>query len=69
MSRIGLGFPRLAGGTLCHLATLVGSALPAFGSGIGLTIAALATIVLFVFLISGAWLLIVGIYEGPAGMR
>jgi hypothetical protein len=67
MSAIGLGFPRLAGGTLCHLAALAGAILLALGQSIGLSIAAIATVVLFVFLISGAWLLIVGIYEGPAG--
>ena len=34
------------------------------GHDAGLDIAAIATIVLFAFLISGAWLLIIGIYEG-----
>jgi hypothetical protein len=65
MSSIGLGVPRLAGGTACHLAAFVGALVLAIGQPIGLTIAAMAIVVLFVFLISGAWLLIVGIYEGP----
>jgi hypothetical protein len=67
MSSIGLGVPRLAGGTVCHLGAVVGAIFLVLGQSIGLYISAIATIVLFVFLISGAWLLIVGIYEEPAG--
>jgi len=63
MSSIGLNAPRLGGGTLCYLAEVVGALLLVLGYGAGLYIAAVATIVLFAFLISGAWLLIVGIYE------
>lgn len=64
-SSIGLNAPRLAGGTLCYLAELTGAIFLILGHGAGLYIAAIATIVLFAFLISGAWLLIIGVYEDP----
>ncbi len=63
MSSVGLNTPRLAGGTACYLAEIVGAIFLILGRGAGLYIAAIATIVLFGFLISGAWLLIIGIYE------
>jgi hypothetical protein len=63
MSSIGLNAPRLGGGTLCYLAEVAGALFLLFGYETGLYIAAIATIVLFAFLISGAWLLIIGIYE------
>jgi hypothetical protein len=65
MSSIGLNAPRLAGGTICYLAEVAGAIFLIFGQSAGLYIAAVATIVLFGFLISGAWLLITGIYEDP----
>ena len=65
MSTIGLTVPRLAGGTICYLAEVTGAFLLVLGRGVGLYIAALGTIVLFAFLISGAWLLVIGIYEEP----
>jgi hypothetical protein len=65
MSPIGLTPLRLAGGTLCYLAEVVGAVFLILGHSEGLYIAAIATIVLFGFLISGAWLLIVGVYEDP----
>lgn len=63
MSTIGLNVPRLAGGTMCYIAEVIGAIFLIFGNGAGLYIAAIATIVLFAFLISGAWLLIIGIDE------
>lgn len=63
MSSIGLNAPRLAGGTMCYLAEVIGAVFLILGYGAGLYIAAVATIVLFAFLISGAWLLIIGVYE------
>jgi hypothetical protein len=63
MSYIGLNAPRLAGGTLCYVAEVIASVLLILGYRPGLYIAAIAIIVLFAFLISGAWLLMVGIYE------
>jgi hypothetical protein len=65
MSSIGLNASRLAGGTLCYLAEVIAAIFLIFGHGVGLYIAAIAIIVLFVFLISGAWLLIIGVYEEP----
>jgi hypothetical protein len=61
MSSIGLNTPRLAGGTICYLAEVIGAIFLILGHGAGLYVAAIATIVLFAFLISGAWLLIIGI--------
>jgi hypothetical protein len=66
MSSIGLNAPRLVGGTVCQLAEVVGAMFLILGHGTGLYIVAIATIILFAFLISGAWLIIIGIYEEPA---
>jgi hypothetical protein len=66
-SSIGLNAPRLAGGTICYLAEIAGAVLLILGYGSGFYVAALATIILFAFLISGAWLLIIGVYEDQAG--
>ncbi|WP_259069913.1 hypothetical protein HDF24_25250 [Mucilaginibacter sp. X4EP1] len=62
MSSIGLKMPRLAGGTLCYLAEVVSAIFLILGFSSGLYIAAIGIIVLFAFLISGAWLLMIGIY-------
>jgi hypothetical protein len=66
MSSIGLTPPRLAGGTICYLAEVLGAMLLLLGYSAGLYIAAIAIIILFAFLISGAWLLMIGIYEERA---
>jgi hypothetical protein len=66
MSSIGLSKPRLAGGTVCYFAEVTGAILLVLGYSAGLYIAAIAIIVLFAFLISGAWLLIIGIHEDRA---
>lgn len=66
VSSIGLNVPRLAGGTLCYVGEVVAAIFLILGYGAGLYIAAIAMIVLFAFLISGAWLLIIGIYENQA---
>lgn len=63
MSYIGLNAPRLAGGTLCYLAEVVGAIFLLLGYGAGFYFAAIGIIVLFAFLISGAWLLMIGIFE------
>ena len=63
MSYIGLNAPRLAGGTICYLAEVLGAIFLIPGYSSGLYIAAIGIIVLFAFLISGAWLLMIGIYE------
>jgi len=61
-SSIGLSWPRLAGGTICYLAEVAGAILLLLGQSAGLYVAAVAIIVLFGFLISGAWLLLIGIH-------
>ena len=66
MSSIGLNIPRLAGGTICYLAEIISAIFLIIGYRSGLYIAAIAIIVLFAFLISGAWLLMIGIYEDRA---
>jgi hypothetical protein len=66
MSFIGLSVPRLAGGTICYLAEVIGAIFLILGESAGLWIAAIATIVLFGFLISGAWLLMIGGYKNHA---
>jgi len=63
MSTIGLNAPRLAGGTLCYIAEVIGGIFLILGHSLGLYIAAIAIVILFAFLISGAWLLMAGIYE------
>ena len=66
MSSIGLTTPRLTGATMCYLAEAISALLLILGHSAGLYIAAIATIVLFAFLISGAWLLMIGIHEDQA---
>jgi hypothetical protein len=66
MSSIGLNAPRLAGGTLCYLAEVIAAIFLILGYNAGLYVAAIAIVVLFAFLISGAWLLMIGIYEDQA---
>jgi len=65
-SSIGLTVPRLAGGTMCYFAEIIGAVFLILGHSAGLYIAAIGIVVLFAFLISGAWLLIIGIYEDQA---
>lgn len=66
MSSIGLTLPRLAGGTMCYVAEIIAAIFLIRGDSAGLYIASIAIIVLFGFLISGAWLLMIGIYEAQA---
>jgi len=66
MSSIGLTTSRLTGGTICYFAQVIAAILLIRGHSAGLYIAAIAIIVLFGFLISGAWLLMIGIYEDQA---
>ena len=63
MSPVGLNTPRLAGGTICYVIEVIGAIFLICGYSSGLYIAAIAIIALFAFLISGAWLLMIGIYE------
>jgi hypothetical protein len=45
----------------CYLAELVGAALLIAGHSAGLYVAAVAMIILLAFMISGAWLLVIGV--------
>jgi hypothetical protein len=55
-----LSLVRIIGGSACYLGQIVGSLLLIFGIATGIYVAAIAVIVTFVYLISGAWLLILG---------
>ena len=66
MSSIGLNLPRLGGGTICYLAEVISAIFLIRGYTSGLYIASVAMVILFAFLISGAWLLMIGIYEDRA---
>ena len=50
-------------GTLCYLAEVIAAICLILGYEAGLYIAAVGIVVLFAFLISGAWLLVIGVYE------
>lgn len=65
-SRYALGLVRIAGGSACYLAQIIGSLLLYFGSGTGIYIGAIAIIVNFYFLISGSWLLVVGTLQSSS---
>jgi hypothetical protein len=54
---------RLAGGTTCYVAEVVGAVLLVFGYLAGLYVAAVGLIALFGFVISGAWLLLVAVHD------
>jgi hypothetical protein len=62
-SAVGLRSPRLASGTALHVVEMVGAALLLSGYIAGLYLAAISMITLLAFMISGAWLLIMGISE------
>jgi hypothetical protein len=66
MSSVGLSAPRLGGGTACYLAQISAAVTLILGYQGGLFVAAVATIVLFGFLISGACLLMIGSDEDRA---
>lgn len=57
----GLSLPRMTFGVVCYLAQIAGSVLLMLGYICGLYIAAGAMMIFFASLISGAWLLLVGI--------
>ena len=59
-SRYALSPVRVAGGSACYLAQIVGSLILYFGSKTGIYISAIAVIINFCFLVSGSWLLIMG---------
>jgi hypothetical protein len=60
-SSVGLGSGRLVVGTALHLVEIIGAGLIVAGYVEGLYVAAVAMIALLVYMISGAWLLIMGV--------
>ena len=59
-SRYALSLVRVAGGSACYFAQIIGSLVLYFGSRTGIYIGAIAVIINFCFLVSGSWLLIMG---------
>lgn len=62
-SSVGLSIGRFIAGTSCYAVQIIGSVLFISGYVAGLYVASAALVLTFAFLISGAWLLITGIYE------
>jgi hypothetical protein len=62
----GLSISRTIFGTICYAAQIIGSLLLILGQISGLYIAAIFMVISFTSLISGAWLLIIGIHEAEA---
>jgi hypothetical protein len=54
---------RTLGGTACYLAEVVGAVILIAGSITGLYVAAIAIVANFFYMISGAWLLLVGVSQ------
>jgi hypothetical protein len=54
---------RTIGGSVCYLIEMIGAVVLILGSIVGLYIASIAMIVNFYFMISGAWLLVVGVFD------
>jgi hypothetical protein len=62
-SSIGLSIVRFIEGTTCYVAQITGAAFLISGHIAGLYVASVAMVLSFAFFISGAWLLIIGVYE------
>jgi hypothetical protein len=62
-SRAGIRLGRMAVGTTCYLVEVVGTILLICGIPAGLYIASVALVCYAAFMITGAWLLIVGVYQ------
>jgi hypothetical protein len=59
----GLTLSRIVGGSLVHLAEMFGAALFFFGHTSGLYIAAVAIVTNTCYMITAAWLLVMGAFE------
>jgi hypothetical protein len=59
----GLRLSRIVGGCLVHLAEMTGAALFLFGYVPGLYIAALAMVTNTCYMITAAWLLVIGVFD------
>jgi len=62
----GLTLSRIVGGCLVHLAEMIGAALFFLGHLPGLYIAALAIVANACYMITAAWLLVIGVFEQKA---
>ena len=58
-----LGLSRIVGGSLVHLVEMIGAALFIFGHLVGLYIAALAIVTNTCYMITAAWLLVIGAFD------
>jgi hypothetical protein len=60
---------RTVGGTTCYFAEMIGAVMLFLGSAAGLYVVAVAMVSNFFFMISGSWLLLVGVTrdESPTG--
>jgi hypothetical protein len=65
-SALGLGLYRLIFGTSLYIFEIIGTAVLALGYAVGLYIAAISMILLLTYTITGAWLLVVGVYAETA---
>jgi len=68
-SAVGLSIVRFIEGTSCYVAQIIGSAFLISGHIAGLYVASVAMVLSFAFFISGAWLLIIGVYENQVKQR
>jgi len=74
VSRSGTPVPRASvlrtlGGTACYSAEMIGAAVLIAGDVAGLYLAAGAMVANFFFMISGSWLLLIGVYADEADAR
>jgi hypothetical protein len=65
----GLRVSRIVGGTLVHVAEMLGAALFFFGHLSGLYIAAIAIVTNTCYMITAAWLLVIGAFDQSAAER
>jgi hypothetical protein len=62
-SSVGLGFRRLTMGTACYIVEIIGALILISGHIIGIYVASVAMIIYVPFMISGAWLLMIGAHQ------
>ena len=62
----GLRLSRIVGGSCVHLAEMIGATLFIFGHVVGLYIAAVAIITNTCYMITAAWLLVIGAFDQKA---
>lgn len=62
-SSVGLGYRRLTIGTTCYVVEVIGAIALMSGHIMGIYVASSAMIINITFMISGAWLLMVGVHH------